>query len=391
MAGRSSVGFPNRFSMAKLALLTQILRVALWPQLHDTPNDETRQALAMVDKYEFALIFWKTVSYYLGRRSIVMGFETQDVERKTTAILRILSQSSEPIGARVISHRLKEQGIGLSERAVRYHLKLMDERGFTESVGRDGRLGTQLGLEELRSALVGDLLAYQTDFDIAKRQGKIPVNISFFPQRQFKKAIEAMKGAFQAGICVSELVGIGRQGEKLGEVVIPQGKIGLATVCSIMINGALLKAGVPMDSKFGGILQIKNHKPLRFVELIQYSGSSLDPSEIYITSRMTSVNQVVREAQGRILANFREIPAICQPLAEEVIAGLKTARLGGVLMMGEVSKSVCGVSVEVNKVGMILTGGLNPVAAAVESGIEVENRAMTTIIEYEHLTRFRDL
>ena len=330
-----------------------------------------------------------------------MGFETQDVERKTLAILRILSQSSEPVGARVISHDLKEQGIELSERAVRYHLKLMDERGFTESMGRDGRLITQLGLEELENALVSDkvgfvaskieLLAYQTEFDPRKRQGRIPVNISFFPERQLKNAIEAMKGAFQSGICVSELVGIGRHDERLGGIIVPQGRIGLATVCSIIINGALLKAGVPMDSKFGGILQIKNHKPLRFVELIQYSGSSLDPSEIYIASRMTNVRQVAREGQGRILANFREIPAMCQPVVEKVTTGLKEAHLGGVLMMGEVSKAVCGVPVEVNKVGMILTGGLNPVAAAVESGIDVENRAMTAIMEYRDLIRFSDL
>jgi repressor of nif and glnA expression len=330
-----------------------------------------------------------------------MGFETQDVERKTTAILRILSQATEPIGARVVSHKLKEQGVGLSERAVRYHLKLMDERGFTQNVGRDGRLITQLGLEELQSALVGDkvgfvaskieLLAYQTDFNIAKCQGKVPVNISFFPEKQFKKAVEAMKGAFRAAICVSELVGVAREEEKLGDVVVPQGKIGLATVCSIMINGALLKAGVPMDSKFGGILQIRNHKPLRFVELIEYSGSSLDPSEIYITSRMTSVSQVVREGRGKILANFREIPAVCQPLAEKVVGDLKQASLGGLLAIGEVSQPLCEVPVELNKVGMILTGGLNPVAAAVESGIEVENRAMTAIMDYQNLIRFSEL
>jgi len=327
-----------------------------------------------------------------------MGFETQDVERKTIAIMRILRDSPEPLGARVIAQSLKNHGVELGERAVRYHLKLMDERGFTESIGRDGRLITQLGLEELESALVRDkvgfvaskieLLAYQTDFDIDKRQGKVPVNVSFFPEKQFKKAIEIMKRVFQAGICVSDLVALARQGEKLGGIIVPQGKIGLATVCSVIINGALLKAGIPMDSKFGGILQIKNHKPLRFVELIQYSGSSLDPSEIYITSKMTSVGRVAREGQGRILANFREIPAICQPGAEKVVAVLKEADLGGVLMMGEVSESVCEVSVELNKVGMILTGGLNSVAAAVESGIEVENHAMSTVMEYQDLIKF---
>ena len=58
------------------------------------------------------------------------------------------------------------------------------------------------------------------------------------------------------------------------------------------------------------------------MELIQYLGSSLDPSEIHITSKMTSVGQVARKGEGRTLANFREIPAICQPVAEKVVAGL---------------------------------------------------------------------
>ena len=331
----------------------------------------------------------------------MLSQQPQEVERKVIAILRALSQSSEPLGARVISHHLQDYGIELGERAVRYHLKLMDERGFTQSVGRDGRLITQSGLEELESALVSDkvgfmaskieILAYQTDFDIDNRRGKVPVNISFFPEERFKQAIEAMKDTFQAGICASELVAIARQGERLGGIIVPQGKVGLATVCSIIINGALLKAGIPMDSKFGGILQIKNHKPLRFVELIRYSGSSLDPSEIFITNKMTSVGRVASDGEGRILANFREIPAPCQATAEKVIGGLRQAGLGGLIMIGEVSKSVCEVPVEVNKVGMILAGGLNPVAAAVESGIEVENRAMSAVMEYQDLIKFWEL
>ena len=327
--------------------------------------------------------------------------QAQEVERKVIAILRILSQSNEPLGARVISHHLKNHGVELTERAVRYHLKLMDERGFTESMGRDGRLITRLGLEELESALVSDkidfvafkteLLAYQTELDMDKRQGKVPVNISLFPKKQFEKAIEAMKRVFQAGICVSELVAIARQGENLGGITIPHSKIGLATVCSVIINGALLKAGIPVDYKFSGILQIKNRKPLRFVELILYSGSSLDPAELYIASKMTSVGQAARKGQGRILANFREIPAMCQPATEKVVARLREVDLDGLLMMGEVSKPLCGVPVELNRVGMILIGGLNPVAAAVESGIEVENRAMSTVMDYREMIRFRDL
>ena len=50
--------------------------------------------------------------------------------------------------------------------------------------------------------------------------------------------------------------------------------------------------------------------------------------------------------------------------------------------MGDTSEPVCEVSVEPNKIGIILIGGLNPVAAAQEAGIEAENRAMSTVMEY---------
>ncbi len=68
-----------------------------------------------------------------------MGFEMQDIERKVFYILKILNDAQEALGARVISRHLKDYGLELGERAVRYHLKLMDERGLTQLIGRDGR------------------------------------------------------------------------------------------------------------------------------------------------------------------------------------------------------------------------------------------------------------
>jgi repressor of nif and glnA expression len=153
----------------------------------------------------------------------------------------------------------------------------------------------------------------------------------------------------------------------------------------------LLKAGIPMDSRFGGILQIRNRQPLRFVELIQYAGSSLDPSEVFIRGKMTSVGKVARNGEGKILANFREIPAQCRSIAETVIARLKEARLGGLVVMGNTSEPVCEVPVEMNRVGMILLGGLNPVAAAEEAGIEAEIIGMSSVIDYRQLRSFWEL
>ncbi len=331
----------------------------------------------------------------------MIGVETQEVKRKEHLILKILNDSSQPLGARIIGRHLKDRGVNLGERAVRYHLKLLDERGLTRLVSRDGRLITELGVEELGNALVRDkvgfaiarieLLAFRTQFDWEKNNGLIPVNVSFFTKNKFEKALQAMKPVFDSGLCVSDLVAVAREGEQVGELTVPRGKIGLATVCSIVINGTLLKAGVPMDSRFGGILQIRNHQPLRFVELIHYAGSSLDPSEVFIRAGMTSVRDAARTGNGKILANFREIPALCCSIAEDVVSKLREARLGGLIVMGKTSEPVCEIPVELNRIGMIFIGGLNPVAAAEESGIEAENYAMSTVMEYNKLVKFEEV
>lgn len=331
----------------------------------------------------------------------MIGHNDLEVERKIISILKIINESSQPVGARLIARQLKGHGVELGERAVRYHLKLMDERGLTRLIGRDGRLITEAGIEELKSALVRDkvglsisrieMLSFRTDFDLDKHTGWIPANISFFPRDKFSKALKEMRPAFSAGFCASDLVAVADEGETLGELTVPEGKTALATVCSLVINGTLLKAGVPIDSRFGGILQIRNHQPIRFVELIHYAGSSLDPSEVFISAKMTSVGQATRGGSGKILANFREIPALCRPVADEVVARLKEARLNGVLVIGETSEAVCEVPIELNRIGMVLLGGLNPVAAAAEAGIEVESQAMSTVLDYQSLIKFEEL
>jgi hypothetical protein len=153
----------------------------------------------------------------------------------------------------------------------------------------------------------------------------------------------------------------------------------------------LLKAGIPIDSRFAGVLEIRNNQPLRFINLIYYSGSTVDPSEVFIRAKMTDVQGVLREGAGKILANFRELPAQCRPLMEEVTNGLKEAGLDGLIMTGNPSEAVCGISVGLNRVGMILLGGLTPVAAASEAGIEVENQAMSTLLDYQNLVKFQEL
>ena len=76
-----------------------------------------------------------------------MAGDNPEVEREKVAILRILGNQAGSAGSNVIARRLKDEyGIELSERAVRYHLRLLDKRGLTQKVSRrDGRNITPQG------------------------------------------------------------------------------------------------------------------------------------------------------------------------------------------------------------------------------------------------------
>jgi repressor of nif and glnA expression len=324
-----------------------------------------------------------------------------DTERKIITILKVLSESSEPLGSITIARELERYGISLSERAIRYHLRITDERGFTQPMGRDGRMITPEGLEELRMALapeqVGfilerlELLAFRTTFHPRTGTGQVAINASLFDKVLFKKALGPMGEAFKAGICVSDRVAYAEEGSKLGDVVVPKGKTGIGTVCGVTINGVLLKAGVPIESRFGGVLEIVKSQPRRFVAIINYDGTSIDPSEQYIRAGMTSVLKASRTGNGKILANFREIPAPARSIVEETIGALREVGIGGVFALGNTSEPLCQIGVGVNRVGMVLLGGLNPLAAAAESGIPVENIGEAGLIEFEQLQSFWDI
>jgi HTH-type transcriptional regulator, global nitrogen regulator NrpRI len=331
-----------------------------------------------------------------------MSYAVENVERKTFSILKVLANTDKPLGSIVIARELKDLGVELGERAVRYHLKLTDEHGLTRLAGRrDGREITEMGLNELKQGMVKEkvgfslsrieLLAFLTTFNVDKRSGLVPINVTFIKKQDFQKALQTIKPIFSAGFGASNLVAKRRAGERIGDLIVPEGMVALATVCSVVVNGALLKACIPMNSKFGGLLQIQDGKPRRFVDLIHYAGCSLDPSEVFIKARMTSVTQVVKNGCGSILANFREIPGVCLPIARQIINKLNKAKLCGVMVIGGVSEPVCEIPMELNRVGMILLGGLNPIAAIQEAGIEVDTHAMSTLIDYKQLSEFDEL
>jgi len=112
----------------------------------------------------------------------------------------------------------------------------------------------QQGIEEIGNARVHDKVGFAISrieilaFELArpgKTQGLIPVNVSFIPERPSKGGgpdearLRAGPPRERTGACADE-------GERIGELTVRR-CTGFATVCSIVVNGILLKSGIPMD------------------------------------------------------------------------------------------------------------------------------------------------
>lgn len=314
------------------------------------------------------------------------------------AILKILDKQQNIVGSREISRQLQDHGIDLTERTVRYHLKILDERGYTEVFGKEGRKITEKGRRELKHAMVTEkigfvisrieTLSYLTTLNLETMDGDVILNVSYFPEEKFSDAMKILKPIFSSPYVMSSKVIFARGGEKIGDALIPEGSIGIGTVCSVTINGIFLKAGIPLTSRFGGVVEIVDGKPVRFISLISYEGSSLDPLEIFIRSKMTDVLGTVKSSSGRILASFREIPVVCIDKAKVIAKTMDDKGIGGILLIGSPNKSLLEVSVGIDKAGVVVIGGLNPIAAIEESGISTESKAMSTLYPYSQLKNF---
>lgn len=323
------------------------------------------------------------------------------IDRKLIEILKVLNEQNAPTGARVIAKKLRERGYALDERTVRYHLRILDERGLTKNLGYAGRVITERGLEEMKNALVTDRvgfvitkiesLIFKMDFDLEKRKGKVIANVATLSSENLKEALQVMKKVILAGYCVSPYVKIAREGESLGGYGVPDGKVMLATLCSITLDGILHHSGIPVAPRFGGVVQVLNHKPVRFTELIAYSGTTLDPLELFSAKGLSSILEVVRTGNGYVLANLREIPMDALPMAKEMLLKAKKIGIGGLMVVGEPNVPVLGVPVGINKVGIAFVGGTNPLAGVGEAGIHVNAKAIACLINFEELTHINEL
>jgi repressor of nif and glnA expression len=319
-----------------------------------------------------------------------------DGQQKLKAIMRILAETGRPLGSTTIAAELQAVGIDLQQRMVRYYLSQMDSMGLTENLGRAGRRLTAAGLANLRAVgaveRVGfvsarvDELAYRQSFELERLAGTVVLNVSRVDAHDFPASLEMINLALGAGMGMGRLIAVGRQGDQLGDYLVPPGVVAVGTICSVTLNGVFRAAGIPVSSRFGGLLEVRDGKPSHFTHVIHYDGTTIDPVEIFIKGKMTRVRQAAATGTGTIGASFREIPAAALAAAGELIGRLsRIGLLGGFQVLGRPGQPLLDIPVSQGRVGLIVPAGLNALAAVEEAGIDTRNVAMSSLFDYARL------
>jgi len=317
------------------------------------------------------------------------------------AILSVLQDAGTPLSSARISEELNDRGIDISERTVRLYLQAMQDEGLTERSSRRRHRITKQGVHEVSSSLtierVGflsariDQMTFQMDFDMDSLTGNVVVNVTNTEPERIQENVQLIRRVFEQGYAMGTLLTLLEPGQRVGNVTVPDKMVGIGTVCSITLNGVLLKAGVPTHSRFGGLLEIVDRKPVRFAEIIMYDGTSLDPLEVFIASGMTDYLGAVLRGNGRIGASFREFPAVSRDLVIHLADRLETIGLGGFMRIGRPGQPLLDIPVGEGRFGAVVIGGLNPVAILEENGVKVHSRALAGLIDFGRLFHYSEL
>ena len=306
-------------------------------------------------------------------------------EYRMIEILRVLAKQDKPTGSKVIADELKEKGFNLGERAVRYHMQILDEKGYTERIGYSGRCITNLGREKLEKGLIYDQvdfiyskfeeMIYLNNFNYMTQSGNVVVNTSTIYSEE---SINIMKKIFETGLSVSPYVNIKRDPDK--------DEIEVTTLCGTTIDGILLNEGIPSQPQYGGLLKIKNHHPEKFTELISYKKTSITPLDGFSNTDSTSILNVIENGDGIIPANFRLIPGIGRERTIEILNKLDKIGIGGVIDVSHEGEDILGIPVPDGMVGIAIVGGITPFCAVKELGKKIDIKIAEEIRDFKTLS-----
>jgi len=169
---------------------------------------------------------------------------------------------------------------------------------------------------------------------------------------------------------------------------VPGGMAAIHTVCSMTIDGLLLKAGIPVNTRYCGLVEVVGDEPKRFTEVIAYDGTSIDPISIFLSRQMTSICDIIRGGRGMALVNIREIPRTARDSAQKLFDEIAEVGFHPPIVPIDGGSEILGAPVESGRSGVAVYAGVNLAAAVQESGIDASTMSISSLIDFQKMKKF---
>ncbi|ADD05359.1 ribonuclease R [Natrialba magadii ATCC 43099] len=301
-----------------------------------------------------------------------------ELDRRTYDLLRLVDRHS-PIGSIQLVELMQLHGYDIKDRTIRLTLSELDELGLTAKVPGQGRRLTQRGRDELEQGDVSSRLE-----QIRARIAALTSRVSYDPLEDTGALVTS--AAYLDEDAVDEALDLVASLESLPLGPIPialedsaesePGDVRLLVPSSITLDGVLLAHGVNADLATAGLLEYepvavserlggdsaaagegdaigdgageserasanKNEDPrldiqsggriVRYVDVINGEGSSIDVISLLIESGRTDVRSVLEgEGSGLLVGDGRQFPINRYEEARDLAVASRDA-IGGVL------------------------------------------------------------
>ncbi|MBE8540462.1 NrpR regulatory domain-containing protein [Geoglobus acetivorans] len=311
-------------------------------------------------------------------------------------ILKIVSMSSKLTNSIEIAKILHKEKVYVDSRTVRYHLRQLEDLGFITKIGRKGCIITPEGLEQLKRIMVYERLGMpsiqvekmiaSSTFNPETGKGTVLANVAVIPKEDFERAAEIINFVSSLNVFPSPLIAVGDEGESLGDFLVPENHVGLGCISTTVYDSVLRKKGIFVESIAAGVYEIRDSKPVGFVELITHNGATLSPGELFIKAGWTSVRKIAETGNGHVTAAIKRFPFFFSDVVENTVEQFRNMGIDGVIELFAITPEIERIDVtDASKGRLIVFGGGNYFAPLVEEGMDVKLTINATLVEVSEM------
>ncbi len=315
-------------------------------------------------------------------------------ERNIFEILSILDRKNKPLTSKEITDDLNDLGIPLTGRMVRNYLQRLDEKGFTENLGKQGRRITEKGRDELKNSfvyarkdfifdLVGQAVM-DARFDLNRQRGELITSLAMIKEDREDKVRGILEELCTKTKLFSPLVKIAHSGERICNREVPEGMFGLAVICGVAVDQILFNNGIFMHFGDAVILELEDHKPVRCIDFVSGSGVSFDPWELFIENKLVHVYDCVIRGRGGVLAECCQVPYTVRARVIGILRKVVDI-IGGTVIVGGYGDNLLGVPTKLGYFGLLIVAADSLMEALEAKGIKTNYETITPPINFKEL------